>query len=121
MPYAAKTPCKGCGRPIHGRYCEICQQAGRAKEQRPSSTQRGYGARWQKASKAYLQAHPLCVDPSKPKRHPLIVVAATEVDHRIPHKGDMALFWDSDNWQGLCHDCHSYKTAREDGGFGHSS
>jgi 5-methylcytosine-specific restriction protein A len=30
----------------------------------------------------------------------------------------MALFWDSSNWQPLCHECHSSKTAREDGGFG---
>jgi 5-methylcytosine-specific restriction protein A len=38
---------------------------------------------------------------------------ATEVDHIIPHKGDMKLFWDSDNWQGLCKSCHSKKTAKE--------
>ncbi|WP_232338165.1 MULTISPECIES: HNH endonuclease [Bordetella] len=29
------------------------------------------------------------------------------------------LFWDTSNWQGLCWSCHSIKTAREDGGFGH--
>jgi 5-methylcytosine-specific restriction protein A len=51
-------------------------------------------------------------------RHPNQVVLATDVDHRIAHKGDMTLFWDPANWQGLCHDCHSYKTALEDGGFG---
>lgn len=118
MPYAAKTPCKGCGRPVHARYCEACLAKGAGKEQRPNSTERGYGARWQKASKAYLLAHPLCVDPYK--RHVERVVAATETDHVIPHKGDMKLFWDASNWQPLCHDCHSYKTACEDGGFGRS-
>ncbi len=46
------------------------------------------------------------------------VKLATEVDHIIPHKGDMSLFWDPSNWQSLCHACHSRKTAREDGGFG---
>jgi 5-methylcytosine-specific restriction protein A len=45
-------------------------------------------------------------------------VAANEVDHIKPHKGDMALFWDSSNWQSLCKPCHSAKTATEDGGFG---
>ena len=46
------------------------------------------------------------------------MVAATLTDHIVPHKGDMKLFWDSANHQSLCHDCHSFKTAREDGGFG---
>jgi len=44
---------------------------------------------------------------------------AVVVDHIIPHRGDLALFWDEkNNWQALCHRCHSRKTAREDGGFG---
>ena len=29
------------------------------------------------------------------------------MDHKRPHKGDYNLFWDSDNWQGLCASCHS--------------
>jgi 5-methylcytosine-specific restriction protein A len=41
------------------------------------------------------------------------------VDHIVPHKGDMRLFWDPRNHQGLCERCHNSKTAREDGGFGH--
>jgi 5-methylcytosine-specific restriction protein A len=32
----------------------------------------------------------------------------------------MVLFWDRSNWQGLCHPCHSAKTATEDGGFGNA-
>jgi 5-methylcytosine-specific restriction protein A len=43
---------------------------------------------------------------------------ATVVDHRIPHKGDKQLFWDSTNWQAMSKPCHDRKTAREDGGFG---
>lgn len=49
------------------------------------------------------------------------MVAATIVDHKVPHKGDKALFWDSTNWQSLCKPCHDRKTAREDGGFGRAS
>jgi 5-methylcytosine-specific restriction protein A len=30
-----------------------------------------------------------------------------------------ALFWDWDNLQGMCRQCHSRKTATHDGGFGH--
>lgn len=44
---------------------------------------------------------------------------ASVVDHVIPHRGDKALFWDSDNWQPLCKPCHDRKTAAQDGGFGH--
>jgi 5-methylcytosine-specific restriction protein A len=30
----------------------------------------------------------------------------------IPHRGDDLLFWDPNNWQALCRDCHDAKTAR---------
>jgi 5-methylcytosine-specific restriction protein A len=43
------------------------------------------------------------------------------VDHIIPHKGNMNLFWDKRNWQSMCGRCHSKKTAKEDGGFGNKS
>ena len=39
---------------------------------------------------------------------------ATDVDHIVPHRGDRDLFWDRNNWQALCHSCHSKKTAAED-------
>jgi HNH endonuclease len=42
----------------------------------------------------------------------------TCVDHIVPHRGDMTLFWDPTNWQTLCDSCHGKKTTREDGGFG---
>jgi 5-methylcytosine-specific restriction protein A len=40
-------------------------------------------------------------------------------DHIRPHRGDRDLFFDLDNVQSLCPMCHSRKTAKEDGGFGH--
>ncbi|MHB8303615.1 MAG: HNH endonuclease [Acidobacteriaceae bacterium] len=83
---------------------------------RLSAAKRGYGARWQKTSRAYLAAHPLCVDPYQ--AHRARAVAATQTDHIVPHRGDMQLFWNHDNWQPLCAQCHSRKTAEEDGGFG---
>ncbi|MDP2141293.1 MAG: HNH endonuclease signature motif containing protein [Gammaproteobacteria bacterium] len=84
------------------------------EQQRSTSAQRGYGYKWQKARKGFLAKHPLCVHCQLQDK----VTAATDVDHIIPHRGDMVLFWDRDNWQGLCHACHSTKTASEDGGFG---
>jgi 5-methylcytosine-specific restriction endonuclease McrA len=32
---------------------------------------------------------------------------STVVDHIRPHKGDVALFWDSNNLQTLCTGCHN--------------
>jgi len=64
---------------------------------------------WRKARKAWLARHPLCVDCGELG----LVVAAVEVDHIRPHRGDRALFWDRTNWQSLCKPCHSRKTARE--------
>lgn len=68
-----------------------------------SSTQRGYGYKWQQARSGYLKLHPLCVYCKQIGR----VSPATVVDHKIPHRGDMTLFWDKDNWQSLCDTCHS--------------
>ncbi|MGX4293979.1 HNH endonuclease signature motif containing protein [Bacillus sp. JK62] len=30
----------------------------------------------------------------------------TVVDHIVPHKGGMNLFWDSSKWLPLCASCH---------------
>ncbi|HBO3174916.1 TPA: HNH endonuclease [Pseudomonas aeruginosa] len=81
-----------------------------------NSTQRGYGYRWQQARARFLAKHPLCRLCSDAGK----VVEATEVDHIIPHRGDMELFWQESNWMALCKVCHSKKTAAEDGGFGNS-
>lgn len=78
------------------------------EQQRGNSTQRGYGYRWQKTSKGWLEAHPLCAECERQGR----VTAATEVDHITPHRGDMILFWDRTNWQSMCKPCHSSKTAK---------
>lgn len=39
---------------------------------------------------------------------------STLVDHVIPHRGDARLFWNRDNWQGLCDHCHNVHKAREE-------
>jgi 5-methylcytosine-specific restriction endonuclease McrA len=68
------------------------------------TAERGYGARWQRERLTFL-ARPentLCCMCAKEGR----AVPATVVDHRIPHRGDDALFWDQANWQGLCKPHH---------------
>lgn len=64
-----------------------------------SSTERGYGYAWQQARLRFLAANPLCVMCTDDGR----VTVATVVNHKVPHRGDQALFWDSENnWEPLC-------------------
>lgn len=121
MPTKPARPCKRCRKPTRNSsgYCDRCEpkrkQADRDRDKRRgSAASRGYGSRWQRARSAFLTAHPLCAECQQRGR----VTVATDVDHIRPHKGDPVLFWDRNNWQALCHACHSRKTASEDGGFG---
>ncbi|HAV5378574.1 TPA: HNH endonuclease [Acinetobacter baumannii] len=75
-----------------------------------SSTERGYGYRWQKARERFLRSNPLCVY-CKAKG---LVEVATVVDHIIPHRGDQEIFWDESQWQSLCASCHSSVKQREE-------
>jgi 5-methylcytosine-specific restriction enzyme A len=77
-----------------------------------TSTQRGYGYRWQQARAAFLARHPLCVMCEQAGR----VTAATVVDHVVPHRGDQRLMWDESNWQPLCAPHHSRDKQREEQG-----
>ena len=58
--------------------------------------------RWRRLSRAFLGRNPLCKMCEQIGRTRLAVL----VDHIKPHKGDEALFWDEDNWQGLCKTDH---------------
>jgi 5-methylcytosine-specific restriction protein A len=94
--------------PSGRKYCD--EHSRLHPEETRSASARGYGRRWQKASKAYLRAHPLCAECERAGRY----VKATVVDHKVPHRGDPALFWDQSNWQPLCKPCHDKKTGSED-------
>ena len=112
MPRFPNHPCShpGCPRlvPRGKKYCD--EHAALHQEESRSAAPRGYDARWRKARRRYLEKHPLCVMCMKDGRY----VRATDVDHIIPHRGDPVLFWDENNWQALCHSCHSRKTRSED-------
>ncbi|WP_229205960.1 HNH endonuclease signature motif containing protein [Duganella sp. Leaf126] len=84
------------------------------RSDKQSSTARGYGYKWQQARAGYLAKHPLCVYCEREGR----VTVATVVDHRVPHRGDMKLFWDRANWQGLCAAHHSGDKQREEAMMG---
>jgi 5-methylcytosine-specific restriction endonuclease McrA len=75
-----------------------------------SAAQRGYGHKWRVARLGYLAKHPLCVFCLREGEH----TAATVVDHSIPHRGDMVLFWKSEHWQSLCKACHDSEAQKRD-------
>ena len=105
----------GCNKLTDCGYCDahrIEKQRLYTKEanaNRESSAKRGYDRRWQKTREHFLNANPSCVFCLKEKQQH---IPATVVDHIIPHRGDMSLFWDQENWQPLCKRCHDRKTAR---------
>lgn len=68
-----------------------------------------YDHKWRQARAIFLRRNPLCASCAKEGK----ICEATEVDHIIPHRGDMKLFWNKENWQGLCREAHSRKTASE--------
>lgn len=112
MPTKPYKPCSkvGCVNLTKERYCDDHKQLTyNYDNNRSSSAKRGYGAKWRRARAYYLSQHPLCVWCGK---------IALVVDHITPHKGDMSLFWDINNWQSLCTSCHGRKTVLNDGGFG---
>jgi 5-methylcytosine-specific restriction protein A len=112
VPYRPNTPCKhpGCPKLVAygNKYCD--EHKALHTEEVRSAAVRGYNRRWQKISKAFLNAHPLC-ERCKVKG---IYTKATVVDHRKPHRGDRELFWNRSNWQSLCKHCHDVKTMTED-------
>lgn len=80
-----------------------------------TSSQRGYGYKWQQARERYLRDNPLCVYCERNGR----ITVPRIVDHIVAHRGDMVLFWDQANWQSLCKPCHdSVKQAEEAAGLG---
>lgn len=103
MPYAAPRVCS-CGSVVaSGKRCacEIVRdrdRKARHDQTRPTANERGYGAKWREARAAFLTKHPRCEMCDQP---------ATVVDHKTPHKGNMRLFWDRSNWQGLCAHHHN--------------
>lgn len=75
-----------------------------------TSTQRGYGYRWQKERERFLMANPLC----RYCERQGVTTEASVVDHKVPHRGDESLFWDRSNWAPLCASCHSSVKQREE-------
>ena len=72
---------------------------------------RGYTYEWQKERERFLEEHPLCQCPECDEGR-IRLRPANVVDHKVPHRGDEALFWDKSNWAALSIECHNRKTAK---------
>lgn len=117
MPLTKVCRKNGCGRAaIPGK--NYCQKHSEMEGQtRKVFTRRGKSSQWhdlynspawRTRSKAFLKKYPFCFICGKPSR---------VTDHITPHRGDLNLFWDENNWQPMCWSCHSRKTFKENDNF----
>ena len=67
---------------------------------------------WKLASASFLADNPLCVECKKTGR----LEQAKVTDHIIP-KAVCRDPWDTANWQPLCRNCHSKKSAKDKSHF----
>lgn len=72
-------------------------------------------ARWKRLRQHILSKHPYCQCP----HHNGKSMPANVVDHKIPHRGNLSLFWDVRNLQAMAKPCHdAFKQSQERGGAG---
>ena len=101
------------GSPYCGQHAAAHARVFRLSEHRKAAARLG---QWLALRRQQLTKQPFCAECLRAGKY----VLASEVDHVVPHRNDEQLFYDHLNLQSLCHPCHSQKTAREDGGFGHA-
>lgn len=124
MALRSKTPCRQAGCPALVDSPGYCDAHRRAKYQEQNAARdpvitRMYKSKaWRELRAGWLRVNPVCEQHMKQLGE--YVTKGLEVDHITPHNGDWGLFLSSNNLQTLCASCHSKKTAREDGGFGHA-
>jgi 5-methylcytosine-specific restriction protein A len=63
-----------------------------------------YTTEWKVLRAITLHADPICVECK--------TAPSTLADHKVPHRGDRAKFYDLSNLAGMCVTCHGRKTAR---------
>lgn len=65
---------------------------------RSGARARGYDRQWERAAALFKVQNPLCLGCEAAG----LVTATEVVDHVVPHKGDLDLFWDRNRWQPAC-------------------
>jgi len=107
MPNAAPRFCSEPRCPEMASYKGRCRAHARVQERSRYNTDTRkwyYTEAWKVLRQIVLNEQPICVECN--------LMASTEVDHKVPHRGNAILFWDRDNLQGMCATCHSRKTQR---------
>ena len=99
MPVVIASACRCGGARVSGR-CAKCGQGG-GQHQR-TTTQRGYGADWQRVSRMVRREEPLCVVCKAAGR----ARAATEVHHVAKVKDAPGRRLDRQNLMSVCRECH---------------
>ena len=98
MPYRSNIPCKhpGCAAliPYGQMYCE--EHKPLHTKDRAHAAERGYGAKWQRERRKFLESNPFCVKCYE-EGH---ITMATVVDHIKPHRGDQKLLQDAGIFAG---------------------
>lgn len=138
MPSLAKSPCSVCGQ-------LGCSAHQRDYSYRGTTAARGYGADHRRLKiLCHIRDEWRCVDcgwepeivrdfreagleaPSTEAVLRMLKIAFAKgerhlhADHQVPIEQSEELRRDLDNYKTRCNVCHASKTAREDGGFGHS-
>ena len=110
MPQPARRFCAtpGCGIVVARGHCQVHTLMRERLRPNIDVRQLYQTPRWRYLRAEVLQDEPLC----RVCRAEGRVEPATDVDHVVPHRGDLPLFWDRANLQPLCHACHSAKTQR---------
>lgn len=104
-------PCKypGCRALTEKTYCpEHRPKTVRVESADWHSLYTDPACRWQRRRSEQLALEPYCRECA---RHGMRTMA-TDVDHVVPHRGDVELF-QAGELQSLCHACHSRKTMLE--------
>jgi len=123
MPISPKRICNhpGCNHTQHSSYCDDHKKEKKhGWTHKQTTTQRGYGAKWQKTRERILTRDMrLCqCDECKQSNR---IRSANEVDHITSKQNAIALGWtderieSDDNLQAINKECHKLKTAAERG------
>lgn len=96
-----------CGAIKSGYKCDKCGRTKYTREQ--TTTERGYGADWQRLSTRIRTEQPLCFDCQERG----LVTPATQVHHEIPISDNDALRLASENLVPLCNRCHEMRHERK--------
>jgi len=103
----------GCPELTRSGKCEAHRKAARkvSDAKRPSSSERGYDAKWRRTRAEYLARYPDCEEPGCNE-------LATDVDHIDGQGPNGPRGHDWSNLRSLCHPHHSKRTAMDQpGGF----